>query len=115
MTSTIESDALRGTVMTLRREVTDLRNRCDELFHALAVALSVPLNDDGEALHEREQHLLDWARSFMDQRTAHNVARMASEKYAASKKETCQHDWAYDQHRAGMLCGTCGAFVSDMT
>ena len=30
---------------------------------------------------------------------------------------TCavRHEWFYDHHRAGMLCGKCGKFVSDMT
>ena len=26
-----------------------------------------------------------------------------------------RHEWFYDHHRAGMLCGKCGQFVSDMT
>ena len=111
---TLRDDAARGTVMAMRREITDLRNRADELFHALACALAVPVSPDtGEAVHAKEQHILDWARSFMSQKQAMEVAHVASSKYVQKADTQCHHDWAYDNHRAGMLCGTCGAFVSD--
>lgn len=87
---TLENDTHIATIRALRREVTDLRNRCDELFHALACTLAIPLNQEtGEALHEREEHLLKWARSFMSQKMAHDVARVAASKYAAGHEWTC--------------------------
>lgn len=100
----LEMDAHVATIRALRREVNDLRNRCDELFHALACALAIPLNDDGDALHQREQKLLDWARSFMSQKQAHDVALVASRKYAAT------HDWVCPLNEPGCKAN-CGAYA----
>lgn len=112
--TSLQADTKRATVMSMRREITSLRNRCDELFHALAVALAVPVDPDtGQALHAREQELLEWSRSFMDMKMANDVARVAVGKYAIKAAEPCYHDWEYIHHKSGMVCGSCGKFVSD--
>lgn len=111
----LEIDSLNACIITLRRDRDEYRARCDELFSALCVCLSVSIDPDtGDAAHASEQHLLDWARSFVDQKTAARVAAVASYKYARPQQPTCHHDWAYDHHRGGMLCGTCGLFESDI-
>lgn len=101
---TIEDDTNIATIRAMRREITDLRNRCDELFHALACAISVPIDPDtGEAIHNSEQHLLVWARSFMDQKMAADVARVASSKYARD------HEWECPINEPGCK-RNCGAY-----
>lgn len=56
---------------------------------------------------------LDWAREFMNQKMALDVARVAASKYVKNSEPQCHHDWSYDHLRGGMLCGACGEFVSD--
>lgn len=114
MDSDLERDTAKAAIMALRREVNDLRNRCDEIFHALACALAVPVDaETGDAVHSREQHLIDWARSFMNAKMACDVARVASTKYIHTDVAPCHHDWSYSHNKGGMQCGNCGEFISD--